>query len=101
MDSTTAGYVSVTVAKEIFPEMVRQNVSPKVFIDTNALVQISDTSEIEKIAKKVIDENPKEAERYKNGETKLLGFFVGKIMKETGGKANPKIVNELLISNLR
>ncbi|KXK48803.1 MAG: Asp-tRNA Asn/Glu-tRNA Gln amidotransferase subunit B, partial [Chlorobi bacterium OLB5] len=46
--------------------------------------------------KKVLDENPKETERYRAGETKLLGLFVGKVMKESKGKANPKTVNELI-----
>jgi aspartyl-tRNA(Asn)/glutamyl-tRNA(Gln) amidotransferase subunit B len=64
------------------------------------LSQVSDNSEIEVIVKKILEENPKEAERYRTGEKKLAGFFVGKIMQESKGKANPKIVNELLIKNL-
>ena len=64
------------------------------------LSQVSDDSEIEIIVKKILDENPKEVERYRIGEKKLAGFFVGKIMQESKGKANPKIVNELLIKNL-
>lgn len=61
---------------------------------------VSDTSEIESIVKKIIDTNPEETQRYKSGEKKLAGFFVGKVMQESKGKANPKIVNELLIKLL-
>jgi aspartyl-tRNA(Asn)/glutamyl-tRNA(Gln) amidotransferase subunit B len=64
------------------------------------LVQISDAGEIEKIVDDVIARNPKEAARYKAGEEKLLGFFVGHVMKLTKGKANPQMVNELLKKKL-
>ena len=101
------GKISNNIAKDVYTEMLliegkddeKQN--PEYIVKEKNLLQVTDSSEIEKTIKKVIADNPNEAERYKNGETKLLGFFVGKIMKETAGKANPKIVNELLISNLK
>ena len=60
------------------------------------MVQISNESEIEELVEKVLKENPKMLEQYKSGKDKLFGFFVGQIMKETQGKANPKAVNEIL-----
>jgi Asp-tRNA(Asn)/Glu-tRNA(Gln) amidotransferase B subunit len=75
--------------------------NPEFIVNEKNLLQLTDTAEIESFIKKVINENPNEVKRYKNGETKLLGFLVGKVMKETSGKANPKTVNDLLISNLR
>ncbi|MGH2574244.1 MAG: Asp-tRNA(Asn)/Glu-tRNA(Gln) amidotransferase subunit GatB [Ignavibacteria bacterium] len=100
MDSTTGGLISVTSAKENFKEMVRTGSDPIKFIYEKNLVQLSEAPEIEKIIKKVLDENPNEVTRYKAGEKKLAGFFVGKIMEESKGKANPKRVNELLEKNL-
>jgi aspartyl-tRNA(Asn)/glutamyl-tRNA(Gln) amidotransferase subunit B len=101
------GKISNNIAKEVFTEMLAvkdindEKQNPEFIVKEKNLLQVTDSSKIEKIVKKVIEENPKETERYKNGETKLIGFFVGKIMKESKGKANPKAVNELLISNLR
>ena len=99
------GKISNNIAKEVYAEMLkiedggsRQN--PELIVTERNLVQVTDTGEIEKIVQKVIDDNPGETTRYKNGETKLLGFFVGKVMKESKGKANPKTVNELLILKL-
>jgi aspartyl-tRNA(Asn)/glutamyl-tRNA(Gln) amidotransferase subunit B len=62
--------------------------------------QISDASAIEKIVKNVIAANQKNVEAYRAGNEKLFGFFVGQVMKASGGKANPKIVNEILTKNL-
>ena len=65
-------------------------------IETKALTQILDETLIEDIAKRVIEHNPDQVTAYKNGKDKLFGFFVGQIMKETQGKANPKSVNKIL-----
>ena len=65
-------------------------------IKTKGLVQIQDESLLEEVAKKVIDSNPDQVAAYKAGKDKLFGFFVGQVMKETQGKANPKTVNQLL-----
>ncbi|MEO8512701.1 MAG: Asp-tRNA(Asn)/Glu-tRNA(Gln) amidotransferase GatCAB subunit B, partial [Ignavibacteria bacterium] len=100
------GKISNNIAKEVFAEMLNsprnddEKQNPEVIVKVKNLLQVTDTSEIESIVKKVIEENPNEVKRYKEGETKLLGLFVGKVMKESKGKANPKAVNELLISNL-
>lgn len=101
------GKISNNIAKEVYSQMLNvkdrnsTNQNPEYIVKEKNLLQVTDSSEIEKAVKKVIEENPGEAKRYKDGETKLLGFFVGKVMKETGGKANPKTVNELLISKLK
>lgn len=100
------GKISNNIAKEVYSEMLNikqkddKKQDPGFIVQEKNLLQVTDSSEIEKIVKKIISENPEETGRYKKGETKLLGFFVGKVMKETKGKANPKTVNELLISNL-
>lgn len=90
------GVISVKIAKEVFDNVIASGKSPGKIVEEKGLVQIADAGELETVVKKVLDSFPKEVERYKNGETKLTGFFVGQIMKETKGKANPKVVNELL-----
>lgn len=95
------GIVSSTTAKTIIlDEIFKSGKMPEVIIKEKGLVQISDEVDIEKIVNDVIEKNPKEVERFKAGEEKLLGFFVGQIMKVTKGKANPKIVNEFLKKKL-
>lgn len=63
-------------------------------------MQITDAGAIERVAGEVIAANPKEAEAYRGGKTKLMGFFVGQAMKATGGKANPKALREILREKL-
>lgn len=96
--------INKTVALEIFDEMLtketRDEQNPEDIIKSKGLEQVSDSGEIDEIIKKILNESPKEVERYKGGEKKLAGLFVGKIMRESKGKANPKIVNELLLKNL-
>lgn len=93
--------ISIKIAKDVFDDLLIEKKSPKEIVKEKGLVQIADESALEEVVKKVLESNPKEVERYKNGETKLLGFFVGQIMKETKGKANPKVVNELLTKLLK
>ncbi len=101
------GIISNNIAKEVYSEMLKiqdiddKRQSPDYIVKEKNLLQVTDESEIEKIIFKVLNENPKKLERYKKGETKLRGMFVGKVMKESKGKANPKTVNELLIKNLK
>ena len=66
------------------------------YIDAKGLKQVSDSSDLAPIVTAIIANNPKQVEQYRAGKTKLLGFFVGQVMKETGGKANPKQVNDLV-----
>jgi aspartyl-tRNA(Asn)/glutamyl-tRNA(Gln) amidotransferase subunit B len=100
LDLIDKGTISGTIGKKVFSEMFLTGKDPEVIVEEKGLVQITDTSELEKMVDDVLKNNPKEVERYKKGETKLLGFFVGQVMKASKGKANPKIVNELLRKRL-
>ena len=92
--------ISGKIAKSIFEEMYLNGKTPDEIIESQGLQQISDDGEIEKIINTVIENNPAQVEGYKNGKDKLFGFFVGQVMKETQGKANPQVVNELLKKKL-
>ncbi|MBI4685868.1 MAG: Asp-tRNA(Asn)/Glu-tRNA(Gln) amidotransferase subunit GatB [Nitrospirae bacterium] len=94
------GTISGKIAKTVFEEMYKTGNDAEVIVKEKGLVQISDESAIEKAVDEVIAKNPKEVERFKAGDEKLIGFFVGQIMKLTKGKANPQIVNELLKKKL-
>ncbi len=95
------GTISGKIAKTVFEEMFRTDKDAGSIVKEKGLVQVSDESEIEKVVDEILVKNPKEVERFKAGEEKLLGFFAGQVMKATKGKANPKIVNELLKKKLR
>ena len=92
--------ISGKIAKGVFDEMAQSGKPPKTIVKEKGLVQITDSGAVEKIVSEVIANCPMEVEAYKNGKTKLLGFFVGQVMKETRGKANPKLVNEILKKKL-
>ena len=94
------GTISGKIAKTVFDEMAKSGKPPRQIVEEKGLVQISDIRAIEEIIMKIVSGNPAEAEAYRNGKTKLLGFFVGQVMKETRGKANPKVVNEILKRHL-
>ncbi|MDY7033296.1 MAG: Asp-tRNA(Asn)/Glu-tRNA(Gln) amidotransferase subunit GatB [Thermodesulfobacteriota bacterium] len=94
------GTISGKIAKTVFTEMYETGRSPAEIVQEKGLVQVTDQSEILEVVEKVLDENTKEVEEYKKGKSKLLGFFMGQVMKETKGKANPKVVNELLKKKL-
>lgn len=88
--------ISGKIAKEVFQEMWASNKTADQVIEEKSLQQISNVGELEAIVSKVIDENPKQVEQYLSGKDKVFGFFVGKVMQLTKGKANPAQVNELL-----
>ena len=90
------GTISGKIAKSVFDEMARSGKSAGQIVEEKGLVQISDSSAIEGIVSTVLEANPAEVKAYRNGKTKLLGFFIGRVMKETRGKANPKLVNDIL-----
>ena len=90
------GTISGKIAKEIFPLMIENNSDPEIIVKEKNLVQISDSSEIEAIIQKIIGANPAQVDEYRAGKEKVFGFFVGQVMKESKGKANPKMVNEIL-----
>jgi aspartyl-tRNA(Asn)/glutamyl-tRNA(Gln) amidotransferase subunit B len=92
--------ISDKMAKTVFDEMAATGKRPEAIVEEKGLVQVTDTSELEQAVRKVIAANPKEAADFKGGKTKLMSFFVGQVMRETKGKANPKIVNQLLSDQL-
>jgi aspartyl-tRNA(Asn)/glutamyl-tRNA(Gln) amidotransferase subunit B len=94
------GTISGKIAKTVLEEMYRTGKEAAVIVEEKGLVQMSDESGIEAIVDDILSKSPGEIERFKGGEAKLMGFFVGQVMKETKGKANPKIVNELLRKKL-
>ena len=88
--------ISTKIGKEVIREMVETSKSASQIVEEKGLRQITDEDSIRKIVQEVLSRFPQEVERYKGGEQKLLGFFVGQVMKETRGKANPKLVNEMV-----
>lgn len=95
------GTINRNTAKDVFEEMYKTGKEASTIVKEKGLTQISDESIILEAIKEIISKNPKEVERFKAGEEKLLGFFVGQVMKLTKGKANPKLVNELIIKVLK
>jgi aspartyl-tRNA(Asn)/glutamyl-tRNA(Gln) amidotransferase subunit B len=95
------GTISGKIAKDVFEEMYRTGELPEKIVRDKGWVQILDEGEIEKAIEKAMGANPKQVEDYRKGKEKLFGFFVGEVMKQTKGKANPKLVNELLRKKLK
>ncbi|CAN4120620.1 unnamed protein product [Withania somnifera] len=94
------GTISGKIGKEILFELIAKGGTVKGLIKEKDLVQIVDTAEIEKMVDKVIADSPKQLEQYRGGKTKLQGYFAGQVMKESKGKANPKILNKILLEKL-
>lgn len=88
--------ISGKIAKTVFEEMFETGASPDAVVSKKGLKQITDAQLITKIIEEVLAANPKQVEEFKSGKDKMFGFFVGKVMKETEGKANPNMVNEIL-----
>lgn len=93
--------ISSKIARTVFAKMLETGEDPKKLVSVMGLEQISDKSELEKIILGFLNTNEKQVEQYKSGNEKIIGFFVGQVMKETKGKADPKIVNEILIEKLK
>jgi len=92
--------ISSKIAKQVFEQMNKTGENPSKIVEDKGLVQISDPSIILPIIDEVIEKNPDNVKKYKDGNQKLFGFFVGQVLKATGGKANPKVVNELVTKKL-
>ncbi len=90
------GTISGKIAKSVFDEMVTNGKKPDEIIKEKGLLQISDSAELEKHVLSVIDKNPDEVKKFLSGQEQVLGFLVGQIMKATRGRANPKVVNDIL-----
>ena len=94
------GAISGRQAKEVFDEMMETGNAPKAIVAEKGLQQITDEAEIEAAVDKVIQDNPDQAQQVRDGNEKTIGWFVGQVMQATGGKANPKMVNDLLRKKL-
>lgn len=92
--------ISTKIAKQVFEEMVRSGENPTQIVTSKGLIQISDPAIILPIIDDVISTNSKNVEKFKNGNSKLFGFFVGQVLKATKGKGNPKVINELVKKRL-
>ncbi|MBZ4661445.1 MAG: gatB [Thermotoga sp.] len=90
------GKISIKIAKEIFPEVFETGKMPSQIVEEKGLVQISDEKLIEELVKKAMEQNPKAVQDYKSGKKKAAGFFVGYVMRETKGKANPELTNRII-----
>ncbi|XTZ11667.1 MAG: Asp-tRNA(Asn)/Glu-tRNA(Gln) amidotransferase subunit GatB, partial [cyanobacterium endosymbiont of Rhopalodia inflata] len=93
--------ISGKIAKEMLPELLEKGGSPEKLVEAKGMTKISDIKEIEKIIDEILLINPNELEKFRNGKTKLKGFFVGQVMKKTGGRADPKLTNQLVEKKLK
>ena len=90
------GSISGKIAKTVFEEMVQSGEDPATIIEARGLKQVSDEGVLRRLLETLLANNPKQVEQYRTGKTQIKGFFVGQVMKETKGQANPQIVNQLL-----
>ncbi|GAB4390967.1 MAG: Asp-tRNA(Asn)/Glu-tRNA(Gln) amidotransferase subunit GatB [Kiloniellaceae bacterium] len=100
LDLIADGTISGRIAKEVFEEMWDSGQEAGAIVEAKGLKQISDSSEIETLIEDIIANNPKQVEQFKSGNDKILGWFVGQVMKATQGKANPGMVNQVLRQKL-
>ncbi len=94
------GTISGKIAKDLLPELLTAGGSPKALVESKGLIQISDTGALEAMIDQVLASYPSELEKYRGGKKKLKGFFVGQVMKHSGGRADPKLTNQLLSKKL-
>jgi len=94
------GTISSTIAKNIFSQLIESEMSVDALIKEQGLEQISDTNEIEQVITTVLNENQEQKDQYLAGKEQVLGFLIGKVMQKTQGKANPKLVNDLMVKIL-
>lgn len=92
--------ISGKIAKEVLPELLEKGGSAKALVEAKGLIQISDVGELEAIIDRILADNPDKLEEFRAGKTKLQGFFVGQVMKASGGRADPKLTNQLLMPKL-
>ena len=96
VQSIKSGEISGRIAKEVFELMVESGDNPKKIIESKGMKQQSDPNELEKIINEILTKNKDKVDQYKSGKEKLFGFFVGQVMKQSGGKANPQLTNDIL-----
>lgn len=95
------GTISSKIAKDVFKELIENGGDPETIVKEKGLVQISDEGELRKIVVEVIDNNGQSVEDFKAGKDRAIGFLVGQVMKATKGKANPQMVNELIMAEIK
>ena len=100
LDLLADGTISGRIAKDVFEEMFATGDSAAAIVESKGLRQVTDSGEIEAMVDAVLAENQDKVAEYRSGKDKLMGFFVGQVMKRSQGKANPQLVNELLTSKL-
>jgi len=96
LDLVAAGRVSATAAKDVLAEMFSSEAAPATIVERKGLAQISDSGELEAVVARVVAANPDLAEKFRGGKRGVLGAMVGQVMRETRGRANPKLVSDLL-----
>ena len=101
LDLIISGKISNRQAKELFEDFLKSELEAEKFFSKMGVEQVSDENQIQELINTVLQKNPKMVDDYKNGKEKLFGFFVGQIMKESKGKANPQIVNKILKDKLK
>ena len=92
--------ISSKIAKEVFEMLLLENKDPEIIVKEKGLVQITDNSEIEKIVEQVLEENKQSVEDYRAGKSNALKYLVGQAMRLSKGKANPQMINELILEKL-
>ncbi|WP_367296865.1 Asp-tRNA(Asn)/Glu-tRNA(Gln) amidotransferase subunit GatB [Loigolactobacillus coryniformis] len=97
----TEGTISSKIAKKVFKEIITNGTQPKQWVEAKGLVQLSDPAKLLPIITEILDNNQQSIDDFKNGKDRAIGFLVGQIMKQTRGQANPKVVNQLLIQELK
>jgi aspartyl-tRNA(Asn)/glutamyl-tRNA(Gln) amidotransferase subunit B len=100
IDLLEKGKISGKIAKTVFQKMMETGKQPLVIVKEDNLVQVSDEKELLAMVKEIVVANPTQADDFRGGKTKLMGFFVGQLMKKTQGKANPKLANDLFLQEL-
>ncbi len=101
LDLVADGTISRRIAREVFEVMFESGAEPGRIVTERGLTQVTDPGAIAGVVDQVLSQHPERVAEYRGGKEKLLGFFVGQVMKATQGKANPKLVNEALKAKLR
>ncbi|MGO9571079.1 MAG: Asp-tRNA(Asn)/Glu-tRNA(Gln) amidotransferase subunit GatB [Desulfomonilaceae bacterium] len=95
------GTISGKIAKTVFEEMYATGRGARIIIEEKGLLQVSDTAQLTEVIRKILDDNPGEVAKFLAGKTKVMGFFVGQVMKATKGQGNPAVVNRILTEELK
>ena len=95
-----SGKISGKIAKTVFAEMLTTGLAPEIIVKEKGLVQMSDEGDLVKVVREILEQNPAQVAQFREGKTKVMSFFVGQLMKQTQGRANPQMANELFLKEL-